>query len=139
MSPSYVLDVSATLAWCFEDEATRDSNSLLLGAEFSTILVPGLWHIELINVLLQAERRKRLTMVQISDFLDLVGGIEIQTDPEQIDIASRSLIDLARRHQLTAYDATYLDLAIKRGIPLATRDKALMRAAPAAGVELVPT
>jgi predicted nucleic acid-binding protein len=139
VTDAYVLDVSVALAWCFADEATHESRTLLRDAETATIHVPGLWYVEVTNVLLQAERRKRLSMAQVSAFLGLLAGLEFEVDLEHMDSASVALLELAHRHRLTAYDALYLDLAMRLGVPLATRDKDLVRAAARVGVAVVAT
>lgn len=139
MSQAYVLDVSVTLAWCFANEATPESTTLLQHAVEDTQVVPSLWHVELRNVLLQAEKRQRLTIAQTLLFLDLLAGLEIETDLRHADAIDADLMNLARRHGLTAYDAAYLDLAVARSLALATRDKALIRAAAVEGVAVVKT
>ncbi len=91
--------------------------------------MPGLWHLEIGNVLLQAERRGRITTSQISTRLELIASLPITTDAETDNRAFREILTLARTQSLTTYDAAYLELAIRMGIPLATQDKALVRAA----------
>ena len=135
MTTDLVLDASATLAWCFEDEHGADSDALLDRLATSAALVPGIWHVELANALLAAERRRRITAPEIDDFCRLIQSLTIETDDPRLPPAA--LMALARAHRLTAYDATYLDLALRRNLPLATRDAALARAAAAAGAALL--
>jgi len=135
----FVLDVSATLAWCFENEATAASRSLLGTLAERVVVVPELWHIELANAVLQAERRRRLTERESSDFLEMLQDLRIETDQECSGRAFGPLLALSRRHKLTSYDACYLDVAIRRRLPLATRDRELRAAARATGVPLIDT
>ena len=135
MTADLVLDASATLAWCFDDERTAESNALLDRLAVATALVPAIWHVELANALLAAERRRRITAEDIEHVYRLLNRLTIETDDPVLTPAP--LLALARVHRLTAYDAAYLDLALRRHLPLATRDTALARAAEAAGVALL--
>lgn len=137
MSAILVLDVSATLPWCFEDEVNAASIALLERIGGAAVVVPSLWYAELGNALLQAERRERIAAGDIEAFLGLLGELVIETDHDLDCRALGSLLALARHHQLTGYDATYLDLALRRDLPIATRDGALRRAAHASGVALI--
>ena len=136
MSAGLVLDVSATLPWCFEDEATTGSIALLDHLADTAAFVPALWHVELTNALLQAEQRERIDAAAIAKFISLLDSLSIETDYELDRRLLAPLLALARRHRLTAYDAAYLELAMRRSLPLATRDKALRRAARSVGVNL---
>jgi predicted nucleic acid-binding protein len=136
LSPILVLDVSATLPWCYEDEMNDASAALLDRIAVGPVLVPALWCVELGNALLQGERRKRITSEDIARFLALLDGLPIETDHDLDHSAVAPLVTLARQHRLTGYDAAYLSLALRRDLPLATRDGALQRAAVACGVTL---
>ena len=137
MSDGLVLDASAAMAWCFLDEATPASAALLDRLQDNGADVPHLWHLEIANVLLAAERRKRIKQAQIADFLGILASARIRTDHEPAFRAHGPIMLLARAHALTIYDATYLDLALRLKAPLATRDAALLRAAQAAKVPLL--
>lgn len=89
-------------------------------------------------MLIQAEKRERITTTQIATRLRLLDSLPITTDTETAPRAFREIITLARSQKLTTYDAAYLELAIRLGIPLATRDKALIRAANAAQIKILP-
>ena len=132
----FVLDASLALAWCFDDEADEASEAALELLRADTAFAPALWSLEVANVLLLAERRRRLTESQVARFLRLLEGLPITVDltlhPRQV------LIDAARRHGLTTYDACYLVTAESFGLPLATRDAAVQAAAKRAGVPLLP-
>lgn len=100
-------------------------------------VVPNLWHLEVANTVLVGERRKRPTTMPPAAFLAHLGTLPIAVDPRTADRAWSDTIDLARRHNLTEYDAAYLELAVRLGrVPLATLDKQLLAAAPAAGVPI---
>jgi predicted nucleic acid-binding protein len=130
---AFVLDCSIAAAWLFADEARPETDNLLDILAEHGALVPNLWHLEVANVLIQAERRG-----QISTRLELLANLPIITDTETSPRAFREILTLARSQTLTTYDASYLELAIRRGIPLATQDKALVRAANAAQVATLP-
>ena len=93
------------------------------------MVVPGLWHLEIANVLLQAEKRGRITGGDVTMRLDLIAALPITTDSETTARAWREILALARAQGLTTYDAAYLELAIRRGLPLQTKDEALIGAA----------
>jgi predicted nucleic acid-binding protein len=138
MVAAFVLDASVTAAWCFADEASPASRALQDSLTDRGALVPLLWHVESTNLLLVAERRKRISTAQCIELLELLEVLPVQTEPET-DRLHGPVMRLARTHGLTVYDATYLDLAIQFAAPLATRDKELRRAAVAAGVALIET
>jgi predicted nucleic acid-binding protein len=131
-----VIDSSAALSWCFEDEASPESDALFEQVRDQGAVVPGLWHLEVANVLLQAERRGRITTADITMRLELIADLPIATDNETTARAWREILALARAEGLTTYDATYLELAIRRGFPLMTRDAALIAAAGRSGVAI---
>lgn len=133
---SFVLDASVALAWCFEDSTGSMADHALTALESgSEAVVPALWRLELANVLVITERRKRLTEADTARFLTLIDGLPIQVVPEHG--STRSMVALARAHGLTAYDATYLELALRTGFPLATLDARLASAAKVAGLSLL--
>ena len=131
-----VIDSSAALSWCFEDEASPESDALFEQVRDQGAVVPGLWHLEVANVLLQAERRGRITTGDVTMRLELIADLPIATDNETTARAWREILALARAEGLTTYDATYLELAIRRGFPLMTRDAALIAAAGRSGVAI---
>jgi predicted nucleic acid-binding protein len=131
-----VIDASVTAAWCFADEATDASRALHRSLPHREVLVPLLWHAESANLLLTAERRGRVPSERASELLELLTDLPIETDTETARIRG-PVFRLARAQGLTVYDAIYLDLAVRRGIGLATRDKDLRRAATAMNLVLV--
>lgn len=129
-----MLDASTTLAWCFEDETTAPAASMLERLRDQEALVPPLWLLELANGLVVAERRGRISRAESTRFLRLVGELPIRVDQTStLDLAS-SVMNLARDYELSAYDAAYLELALRLGQPLATLDERLRSAADRAGV-----
>jgi len=131
----FVLDASVALAWCFEDEATAETEAVLEQLAEDSAVAPSLWELEVINVLLLAERRGRITESQTARFVALLTQLPILIDSAGADMAS--VLAAGRHHGLTAYDAVYLVLAEREGIPLATIDGKLRVAAQAAGVPVL--
>ncbi|HLS14709.1 MAG TPA: type II toxin-antitoxin system VapC family toxin [Beutenbergiaceae bacterium] len=130
---AFVLDTSVTMAWCFADESTPATEALLDQLVEQEAWVPPLWHLEVVNVLLVAERRGRLSQAQSERFLELLAALPIRTADSSPEAAQ--LLGLGRHHRLSAYDAAYLALAGRHGLPLATGDRGLAEACQAAGVE----
>lgn len=138
MRAGIILDCSVAVAWCFEDEASPETDALLERVRDDGALVPALWHLELGNVLVQAERRKRLTAAETTTFLALIAALPIVTDDESPDRALRDVLALARAEDLTTHDAAYLELAMRKGLPLASNDRALVDAARRRGARVLP-
>lgn len=129
-----VLDCCVVLAWCFEDEKNAQADALLERLATTEFFVPHLWHLEVANVLLVSERRKRSTQQHTDRWLEFLRSLPIITDTGTPEFAAADTLKLARTHALSAYDAAYLELALRMDIPLATIDKNLLKAAKAAGV-----
>lgn len=134
---NFVLDASITLAWCFSDEATPTTVKLLERLEVESAIVPGLWSLEVGNILLAAEKRKRISYAGIKEFLGLLENLHIEIDSETGVRGFRDIFFLAHSEKLTIYDATYLELAMRYGLPLATKDNALIDAAKRVGVKII--
>lgn len=133
---SFVLDASITLAWCFADEATKHTTALLEKLETESAFVPELWSLEVGNILIAAERKKRISYAKMTEFLTLIENLDIQVDAETAARAFREIISLAHSEHLTTYDAAYLELAMRLGLPLATKDAALQKAAKHLGIHV---
>ncbi len=133
-----VIDCSAAIAWCFEDEASDAADSLLSRVASEGAVVPVLWHLEVANVLIQAARRGRITADDADTRLRLMAALPITTDPETSVRAWHDTLALARAEGLTAYDAAYLELAARRRLPLATWDRDLAEAARRRGLTVLP-
>ncbi len=134
---SVVIDSSMALTWCFEDEASPQSDVIFERVRDDGAVVPALWHLELANVLLQAKKRGRIALGDVATRLKLISELPITTDHETPMRAWREVIALARTENLTEYDAAYLELAIRRSLPLSTRDDALIAAARRVGVTVL--
>lgn len=132
---TFVLDASVAMAWCFEDERDPVAERCLDRLSAEDARVPALWAYEVSNVLVVAQRRGRLTEAAVTQFLALVGELPIDVTPEEPVPAA--LVATAARHDLSAYDAAYLVLAERHGLPLATLDRRLAAAARKAGVLLL--
>ena len=128
-----VVDASIVMAWLFDDDEEARANDVLALLEEDGALVPQLWHLETRNTLLAAERRGRVSAAGIRERLDALKGLPIRTDAAP-DL--QSAFDLARAHELSFYEAMYLELARRESAELATLDGALGRAAVAEGVPL---
>jgi predicted nucleic acid-binding protein len=137
MKPAFVIDCSIALAWCFLDEATSATQKLLDRMAGESALVPGLWFVELTNVLALAERRGRINSDQVIDFVAMISGLRLEVDDEGPARAFTHLLPLCRAHGLTSYDAVYLDLAMRRRAPLATLDVPLRKAAKKLAVKVL--
>jgi predicted nucleic acid-binding protein len=134
-----VLDASLALGWIFErsnkEEALRAEKALIAITDCETI-VPTLWHIEIANALLVGERRKVISEAQVIDYLNRLSKLPINTDEVIFAYRRELVVSLAREHELTAYDATYLDLALRTNATLATFDMKLAKAMHQAGGEI---
>lgn len=134
---SVVIDSSVALTWCFEDEASPRSDVLFECVRDDGAFVPALWHLELANVLVQAEKRGRISAGDIAVRLELIAELPITTDHAMAARAWREILTLARAERLTAYDAAYLELAMRKGLPLSSRDAALVAAARRVGIAIL--
>ena len=132
----FVLDCSVTMAWLFKDEADSYSESVLSSLRSQGALVPAIWALEVANVLLTAERRQRVSEAQRVQFTALLVSLPISVVNRTAEQILGATLALAHEHKLTSYDASYLDLALREGLPLATRDQKLRLAARHCGVPL---
>ena len=134
---SLVIDSSITLAWFFEDERSAAADVVLRDVAEHGAIAPSLWRLEVANALHFAVRRKRINTAFREASLDDLRALMVTIDPETDLHAWATTLQLAERFNLTLYDATYLELAQRLGLPLATLDKELRIAADALGVELL--
>jgi predicted nucleic acid-binding protein len=139
MTPEFVLDGSLTMAWCFEDEASPQSDEiqdwLAAGAR---AYVPTLWHLEVANALWACERRKRIKEADSTQFLAVLAALNIVTDDQTEQHAGRTTLGLARRHDLSVYDAAYLELSMRLALPLGSKDDLLRKVARGVGISVLP-
>jgi predicted nucleic acid-binding protein len=132
------IDSSIALTWCFEDEASPETDALFDRVRNDGAFVPALWYLELGNVLLQAEKRGRIRAADVATRLQLIADLPISVDQETTARAWREILTLARTERLTTYDATYLELALRLDLPLMTRDNELGAAARRLRVAVLP-
>jgi predicted nucleic acid-binding protein len=134
LSNVLVVDSSAILSLCFEDEDNTYGQRVLDRVEAgASILVPAVWPLEIGNGLVMAERRGRLKPDALARFLLLLKDLVIALDQRSLADTVQTTLPLARQHGLTVYDAAYLELAIRESAPLATLDQKLADACRAAG------
>jgi predicted nucleic acid-binding protein len=134
---AFALDASIALAWCFDDEATPAADAVLDRLADEEAAAPALWRLEVANGLAMAERRGRLNVAGLIRFVALLQGLAVTIDAEGSERAFRDLLDLARSERLTVYDAAYLELALRLGVPLASKDIKLRKAAEKLGLALL--
>ncbi|MEA1651302.1 type II toxin-antitoxin system VapC family toxin [Nitrospirillum sp. BR 11164] len=134
---SVVLDASMAIAWLFDDERTASAHTVMLRVVTEGAFVPALWRLEVANVLRNAVRRGRCDEAYVDRSLTRLGRMAIQSDEETDRHAWRTTRRLAREEDLTLYDAAYLELAMRRGFPLASCDAALIAAAKRRGLQIL--
>lgn len=131
-----VVGNSVVMAWCFGDQSSRYTDRVLDQLTASRALVPGVWPLEVTNVLLVAQRRRLLARADAARFLDLLRSLPIDVEQELPGRVFSEVYALGAEFALSSYDASYLDLAIREGLPIATQAKSLRRAANKARVAL---
>lgn len=125
------------MAWCFEDEAGTYTEGVLDQLRETQALVPVIWPLEVANVLLIAERRDRLSEAQAAHFAQLLQTLPILVEEADVARVLGPVLAVGRAHRLSAYEAAYLELAARHGLPLATQDARLRKAASNAGVAVL--
>jgi len=134
---TFVVDASAALAWCFEDEGSEHADGWLAQLATSGAIAPAIWPLEVANGLRSAERRGRLATGELAQAAALLLSLPVRVEAVSTADALGDVADLARRLDLSVYDAAYVALARQRGLPLATLDGRLREAGTRAGVELL--
>jgi len=132
----FVLDNSVVTGWYLPEQETAYGQSVATRLESDKALVPTLWQLELANVLKTACTRGKLDLDTARQILDALGRLPIEIDTSPAP-GQRQLFELAMRYQLSSYDAAYLELAMRHGLPIATQDLHLKEAAMAAGVDVL--
>jgi predicted nucleic acid-binding protein len=132
----FVLDGSVALAWFFEDEASDYADAVARRLPMAQAVVPAIWPLEVTNALLVGERRRRCTQTDTHHWTQRLQLLPIVVDGGTYAAAFGDTLNLARIQGLSAYDAAYLELCMRQGIPLATLDDRLRRAATNVGVAL---
>ena len=135
---SFVLDDSVTMRWFFEDGSPQDlayADTILAAIKDQGAIVPVTWGLEVSNVLSRAEAKSVVKAVRTDAFLEMLEGLNIKPDAATFENSFTGTLHLARKYKLSSYDASYLELAIRLNIPLATLDEDLQKAAKKAGVK----
>ncbi len=134
----FVLDASVALSWCFQDESSDFADGILdLLRTGSEAITPAIWPLEVANALVVAERHKRISEAQVTSHLRDIRRLPVEIEATDLARAFDLILSVARQRNLTEYDAVYLELALRRSLPLATLDSHVRRAARQAGVLLV--
>jgi predicted nucleic acid-binding protein len=138
----FVLDASVALLWLVpgtNPAGVDDAEATLTALKDSQAVVPSLWALEVANVVAKVEAKAIVTEAESQRYVALLGQLNIVTDPATAAHALGDTLNLARRYRLSAYDAAYLELALRTGLPLATLDAGLVKAAATAGVQMLGT
>lgn len=133
---AFVLDCSVTMAWLFPDEAIEATDQLRESLIETRAFVPSLWPVEVGNVLLAATRRGRIHADEWPQIRAYLSALPIEIDPVSVSRTWGTSLELAHAHQLSVYDAMYLELAVRLRVPLVTLDRALRNAGRAAGIDV---
>lgn len=133
----FVLDASIALSWCFKDESTASTDQALKQLEIEQAFVPEIWSLEISNILILAERKKRIKYADIVQFLELINKLNIEIDNENSIKAFNEILSLAHSEKITTYDASYLELSMRKGMPLASKDLQLRKVAERLGIKLL--
>ena len=134
----FVLDSSVALAWLLPDESSASADVVGDRLTYDIAVVPPVWPLEIGNVLLIALRRRRITRAELDEALLHVRDLPVKVDSTATGQALRDTFAMAEARGLTTYDASYLELARRRGLPVATLDRGLREACVAAGIEVIP-
>ena len=137
MGESFVVDNSVVMSWCFKDETSQYADAVLDRLQDSTAFVPSIWPLEVVNVLLVAERKKRLKEADSVRFITLLSQLPIIVEYERTERIMKGLLTLAIANKLSSYDASYLDLSMRKGLPIATLDIRLIEAAKKTDVPIL--
>ena len=137
MGDDFVVDNSVVMRWCFNDETSKYADVILDSLEVSVGFVPSIWPLEVCNVLLTAERKNRIGEADSARFIALLSELPMIVEQESPARMIKEIFARARKHNLSSYDASYLDLAMRKGLPIATLDKNLMAAAKRCKVPIV--
>jgi predicted nucleic acid-binding protein len=135
---NFVLDTSVTMRWFFGDGKPQElayAGKVLDAMKDASALVPATWGLEVANVIARAEAKGLVTEARSGAFLEMLEGVDIEVDAATSAHALSDTLQLARRYKLSSYDASYLELALRLGVPLATLDEDLQKAAKKAGVK----
>ena len=136
---SFVLDNSVAMRWLLASSKKSDQSyaeKVLKSMTTAEAYVPNLWHLEAVNVLLSAKKRLEIDSGEVEIFISQLENLPIHVDVSTVDQAFNRIIALADAYKLSSYDAAYFELAIREGLPIATLNKDLNKAAKKAGIEI---
>ncbi len=137
MTRTFVADASVAIGWVHPSQASRETDAMLEAiADGATLEVPALWPLEVANALLVLVRRRKLHENDRLTALGWLGGLRLRFDHDMTGLAFSRLSELAAIHELSVYDAAYLELAQRRRLVLGCKDGPLRAAAARAGVDL---
>ena len=137
MNKAFVADASVGFAWVYPNQASAGTDILLQQVESgSSIVIPSFWFLEVANALLAAQRRKLLTAAERKTALEKLSKLTYAVDEVTVSTVFGRTTELAAKHGLSVYDAAYLELALRRHLPLASRDAPLRKAARANGLDV---
>jgi len=138
VTEAFVVDASVGFAWVYPSQASEETDALLEDIEAgATIVAPALWFLEVANGLLAAQRRQLLTRSERRSALEMLSSLRVAIDEDSGRAAFHQTSTLAEKHGLSVYDAAYLEVALRRRLPLGSRDEALCRAAKRSGVKVL--
>lgn len=129
MTYRFVVDNSVVMTWCFRDETNAYADAVLDSLANTVAVVPAIWPLEVVNVLLVAERRQRLYEADSVRFITLLRQLPIVVDRSWPERLMKDWLAIGRAHDLSSYDTAYLELAMRQGLPIATLDSRLLAAA----------
>ncbi len=132
-----VVDASIALAWGFPDEVNQYADSVLNELEDKQILVPPIWTSEITNAILIAHKQKRVSTLEIQRFIDLLEGLTIKEVSIPLHWSISNILPLAQKYDLSAYDASYLAVAIRHDAAIASLDTRLVKAAKKSDIEII--
>lgn len=137
MKRSFAADASVAIAWVHPSQANAETEAMLDRlADGDSLVVPALWPLEVANALTILRRRRKLTPEEARTAIEIIRELPVIIDHEAATVAFTRLVDLASKHELTVYDTTYIELAMRRQLPLASNDARMKQAATRSGVEL---
>ena len=137
MVKHFVVDNSVVMSWCFKEESNKYADTVLERLTEADAVVPSIWPLEVVNVLLVAERQKRISESDSIRFITLLAQLPIVVEHERQENTMKELLTFARANNLSSYDASYLGLAMRKGFPIATLDNKLIEAARRIDVPII--
>ena len=138
MSKGWVIDSSVGFGWIHADQATPETDRLLAELESGGVMVvPAFWFLEIANTVLSLQRRRKMTREERKYALATLSRMNLTIDVESGNAAFHKISELAEEYGLSIYDAVYLEVALRRGLALASRDRALVSAAKKCGVQVL--